>query len=205
MCICIYICIYAHILYWSTAMIYLELLSPFFRLDCVVFLRPSPSVFIKFASTSPPSRKRFCYLIRSKKNAKLILACHVQIQIWTAHARDARWGSNRCRSQWWKRSAVRNLFKTQYSTIYFIIAWNAICVEHTAFNQKRNTQIWGYHPAPVKRHMLRTCSRIWIFKSISPLFNGRTLPQAAAWVWLCTIHSPLQSTMILKTCLLSSA
>ena len=90
MCICIYICIYAHILYWSTAMIYLELLSPFFRLDCVVFLRPSPSVFIKFASTSPPSRKRFCYLIRSKKNAKLILACHVQIQIWTAHARDAR-------------------------------------------------------------------------------------------------------------------
>ena len=89
-CMCVYICIYAHILYWSTAMIYLELLSPFFRLDCVVFLRPSPSVFIKFASTSPPSRKRFCYLIRSKKNAKLILACHVQIQIWTAHARDAR-------------------------------------------------------------------------------------------------------------------
>ena len=40
----IYICIYAHILYWSTAMIYPELLSPFFRLDCVVFLRPSPSV-----------------------------------------------------------------------------------------------------------------------------------------------------------------
>ena len=36
-CMCVYICIYAHILYWSTAMIYLELLSPFFltRLCCI--------------------------------------------------------------------------------------------------------------------------------------------------------------------------